>query len=76
MSDPDRITEADIDRRPTHWGEPVTEDLLLTAEEWWEDYAANACCPDQSTAAALLCGCRGSGEVPSGISRLLREEDY
>lgn len=46
-------------------------DHALTAEEWWDEWRANACCPDATTAARRLCGCRGSGAVPTGISRLL-----
>ena len=75
MSDRDYITEADIDTRPTYLGEPVTEDDLLPYDEWWSEFSANACCPDASTAAALLCGCRGSGQLPRDISPLLYDED-
>lgn len=46
----------------------------MTAAEWWEEFHANACCPNSSVAARTLCGCGGSGEVPTGISRLLLEE--
>ena len=42
-----------------------------TAEEWWDEFYANACCPNSSVAAARLCGCGGSAGVPTGISRLL-----
>lgn len=53
----------------------VFEDAL-TAEEWWAEFRANACCPSASYAARTLCGCGGSAQIPSGISRLLlREED-
>ena len=53
----------------------VFEDAL-TAEEWWAEFNANACCPDSIVAARRLCGCGGSARIPSGISRLLlREED-
>jgi hypothetical protein len=50
----------------------VFEDALPAAE-WWAEWQANACCPNSSVAAARFCGCGGSGEVPSGISRLLTE---
>jgi hypothetical protein len=43
----------------------------LTWQEWWDEFDANACCPDAVTAARTFCGCRGSAQVPSGISRLL-----
>ena len=46
-------------------------DNALTAEEWWDEFRANACCPDSITAARTFCGCGGSGQVPTGISRLL-----
>ncbi|ACF34058.1 hypothetical protein SEA_NEOS5_98 [Mycobacterium phage Neos5] len=46
-------------------------DDALTADEWWDEFNANACCPDSVTAAARLCGCGGSGRIPTGISRLL-----
>jgi hypothetical protein len=66
----DRITERDVDNRPfDHDGE------LVTAEEWWEHFRAEACCRDWHQAAALLCGCGGSGALPSGISRLLIGEE-
>jgi len=46
-------------------------DDALTADEWWDEFNTNACCPDSVTAAARLCGCGGSGRIPTGISRLL-----
>ena len=46
-------------------------DTALTEQEWWETFHANACCPNASVAAANLCGCGGSGQIPRGISRLL-----
>lgn len=77
MTDPDYVTEADIDSRPTYLGEPVTDDDLMDYDEWWAEFSANACCPDSITAARLLCGCRGSGSLPSEVSRLLApEEEY
>lgn len=51
-----------------------TEDTM-TFDEWWEEFNANACCPDAVTAAQRLCGCGGSAAVPAGISRLLLAED-
>lgn len=48
-------------------------DELLTLDEWIEEFEANACCPDRWTAARMLCGCGGSAELPSGVSRLIRE---
>ena len=49
---------------------PNFEDCM-TAEEWWDEFYANVCCPNSSVAAARLCGCGGSGELPRGVSRLL-----
>ncbi|AHJ88596.1 hypothetical protein Jolie1_096 [Mycobacterium phage Julie1] len=49
----------------------LTFDDCLTWAEWWDEFHANACCPNSSVAAARLCGCGGSGELPSGVSRLL-----
>lgn len=46
-------------------------DDCLTADEWWAEHRANACCPDPATAARTLCGCGGSAAVPSTISRAL-----
>lgn len=43
----------------------------LTFAEWWENFHANACCPDSIYAARTFCGCGGSAQIPSGISRLL-----
>ncbi|QHB37304.1 hypothetical protein I5G58_gp002 [Mycobacterium phage BirdsNest] len=43
----------------------------LTAEEWWDEFNSNACCPDSIVAARRLCGCGGSAAIPAGISRLL-----
>jgi hypothetical protein len=51
--------------------EEPEDDYLMTAEEWWAEFFDNACCPTPSIAAARMCGCRGSAELPSGISRLL-----
>ncbi len=59
-----RITEADI--REDRW-----DGELMTRDEWWAEFRANACCPDPQTAAARLCGCGGSGQLPPTISRLL-----
>lgn len=61
------ITETDIHRH---------EDIedTTTYEEWWDEFNANACCPDATTAARRLCGCGGSAAVPFGISRLLLAE--
>lgn len=50
-------------------------DNALTAEEWWREFHANACCPDSITAARTFCGCGGSAQLPSGVSRLLIGED-
>ena len=66
----DRITERDVDDRPfDHDGE------LVTAEEWWEHFRAESCCASPGAAAARLCGCGGSAQLPSGISRLLIGEE-
>lgn len=54
--------------------EEPEDDYLFTYDEWWKEYADNACCPSSQAAAENLCGCRGSGALPSGISRLLTEE--
>ncbi len=48
-----------------------TFDEGLTAEEWLAEFVANICCPNSAVAAARLCGCGGSGEIPVGASRLL-----
>jgi hypothetical protein len=66
----DRITERDVDTRPVDH-----DDELVTADEWWEDFRANACCGSAREAASRLCDCGGSGEIPSGISRLLIGEE-
>lgn len=69
MVDPDYITEADIDMRPTtYWGEPVTDHDLMTADEWWEDVFANLCCRYSSP----YCSCGGTS-IPTDISPLLAE---
>lgn len=47
----------------------------MTYQEWWDEFHANACCPDASTAARTLCGCGGSAQIPTGISRLLLGEE-
>ena len=51
-------------------------DAGLTAEEWWAEFHANACCANRSIAAARLCGCGGSAQLPSGISRMLFEHNH
>lgn len=43
----------------------------LTLEEWWAEFNSNACCPDSIIAARTFCGCGGSAQIPTGISRLL-----
>lgn len=63
------ITEADMDTAP----EGIEN--TMTYEEWWDEFRANACCPDPITAARRLCGCGGSAAVPNGISRLLITEN-
>ncbi|AGT12997.1 hypothetical protein KAYACHO_93 [Mycobacterium phage KayaCho] len=55
--------------QPANLGE--TFDHALTWSEWWDEFHANACCPDAIYAARTLCGCGGSAQVPSGVSRLL-----
>ena len=68
--DPQVITEADIDTRPVGWdGEPITEDELMTAEEWWDNYFANYCCERSN----WYCPCGGAPSEPE--SRLLRRDD-
>ena len=67
--DPERITEMDV-------AEPHDYDELLTREEWWAEFNANACCSSPAKARRLDCGCGGNGEIPSGISPwLLPDED-
>lgn len=48
---------------------------LFTYDEWWKEWIDNACCGSPQAAAANLCGCRGSGAIPSGMSRLLKRND-
>jgi hypothetical protein len=60
-----RITENDIDTRP------FDHDDTMTAEQWWAEFYANACCPNPRTAARTGCACGGSAQVPMTISRLL-----
>lgn len=62
----DRVTELDIDTRPFD-----ADAETLTAAQWWDEFYANACCPDRVTAARRFCGCGGSAATPTGISRLL-----
>lgn len=59
--DPDRITEADMP-------EPRDYSGLLTREEWWAEFNANACCSSPEMARRYDCGCGGNGEIPTGIS--------
>lgn len=62
--------------RPANLAQAFEEGL--TAEEWRAEFESNACCPNSSVAAARFCGCGGSAEIPTGISRLLthnHEED-
>ena len=46
----------------------------LTREEWWAEWASNACCPSSWVAAQRLCGCGGSAAAPTGISHLLARD--
>lgn len=69
------ITETDIDTRPTVFGKPFTEDDLMTEDEWWSEFRANACCPSPGVAARSLCGCGGSDRLPSETSRLLYDPE-
>lgn len=48
----------------------------LTADEWRDEFFANACCPDAVTAARMLCGCGGSARIPTGVSRLLFDPNH
>lgn len=64
----DYITEADIDMRPTYFGLPVTDDDLMTAEEWWDELFANFCCRYSSP----YCSCGGTS-IPTDISPVLAE---
>ena len=68
------ITENDIDTRPLVFGQPFTEDDLMTYEEWWSEFRANICCTDYTRD----CPCGGyTDEIPSDASRLLvGEEDW
>ena len=54
---------------PTNLGQLFDE--ALTADEWWAEFNANACCPSPHVAALRLCGCGGSTQFPAGASRLL-----
>lgn len=72
--DPEAIYESDFDPRYED-GYVLAESDLLTYDEWWAEYEANACCASPQMAARWLCGCRGSGAVPSGISRLLERPE-
>ena len=47
--------------------------ILLTLDEWLDEFYSNACCADSFTAARNLCGCGGSASLPSGVSRIIRE---
>jgi hypothetical protein len=68
--DPTVITEADVDFRPTGWNfiDPVTDDELMTRDEWLDERRANACCERSNQ----HCPCGGPGSEPE--SRLLRGE--
>jgi hypothetical protein len=56
-------------------GEQWDDDYLMTYDQWWQEYADDACCSSPQAAAANFCGCRGSGAYPTGISRLLERSD-
>lgn len=62
------IFETDI--APYSWEETNPYDSL-TLEEWVDEFNANACCPNSWTAANRMCGCGGSGQLPSGVSRVI-----
>lgn len=69
--DSDRIYETDIDPREED-GYVLTDNDLMTREEWLREHAANICCRRPSD----RCACGGyTDELPSGASRLLREEE-
>jgi hypothetical protein len=57
------ITEADLD---DGW---KAADLTEMDEFDYDEWAANACCPDRIAAARSFCGCGGSGELPSWVRR-------
>jgi hypothetical protein len=70
-TDPDIVTDADIADRPTVYGKPYTEDDLMTAEEWWDEFRANICCVNYTQE----CPCGGNTDVlPSNASRLLEDD--
>lgn len=72
ITDPQIITEADIDMRPTYFGLPITDDDLMTREEWLNEFRANICCRRYSP----NCSCGGNThELPSSASRLLADEE-
>jgi len=71
MTDPEIITETDIDLRPVEFGFPVTDDDLMTYEEWWSEFNANACCKFRNS----YCACGGSAQIPSGLSRFLHNDE-
>jgi hypothetical protein len=54
---------------------PANDEDTMTAQQWWDEFKANACCPDAVTAARRFCGCGGSAQVPTGISRLLLNDE-
>jgi hypothetical protein len=62
------ITEADMDE---YW---KARDLTEIDEFDFDDWREDACCPDEWTAARLLCGCRGSGWLPEWVRRTLDVE--
>lgn len=72
MTDPDIITESDIDTRIIERGTVVSDDELMTFDEWWSEFTANICC----TGYTRDCPCGGyTDRLPSGISRLLYDPE-
>lgn len=55
--------------------EEPEDDYLFTYDDWWQEFWDNSCHSSPQEAAADLCGCRGSGALPSGMSRLLKRHD-
>jgi hypothetical protein len=59
------ISEADL----ADVAEQREADLTEMSEWSYDEWAANACCPDAVTAARRWCGCGGSGALPAWVRR-------
>ena len=71
--DPEMIYDTDIDPRVED-GYVLADSDLMTYEEWWDEFLANACCRDSYAAALANCGCGGT-PIPYDISPLLAPEE-